>query len=217
MSLITYANKAIGKWFTAGDANEIKAAVNDNHARTDAIEAIEGILKVAGGSPAAAVAGVDFISPTGNLVNPADQTWQGKTAAGVAGGAMTSANRWAPLYCKDGGSGTRWYLYNPDASNSDNDLYLPTALLVTGGSIAAGGAITVTEGDGVLANDTWAALQSQVGTALFCADTGAGHVGYAAPNGAGDVIKQIGTLKNIAANGRDVWSISFSHPAVVVQ
>lgn len=151
-----------------------------------------------------------------NITDPTDDTWQGDTAPAVAGEAMTTANRWAALCCKDTGSGTRWYLYNPDAANTDNNTYLPLALLVTNDTITAGDAITITRGDGTLANSTWDAAQAQVGKAIYFSDGGAGYLSYAAPDDEDDVIKQAGTLLNIDANGRDVWDIAFSYPAVVV-
>ncbi|MBC2712863.1 MAG: hypothetical protein HGJ94_18295 [Desulfosarcina sp.] len=152
------------------------------------------------------------VEQTLNILNPADDSWQGKTVAAVAGESMAAADQWKVLYCKDTGSGTRFYFYDADSADPDNDTYSPIALLHSSGTYSAGDAIVVTVGDGILANDGWAAAQAQVGTGVFCSDVLAGGILYSAPSGAGDHIKQIGTVLNIAANGRDVFDISFRYP-----
>lgn len=211
MSSITYDNKGAGDSFTAGDANEIKTAVNDNDTRIDAIEAISGLLKIVSGSPSAAVAWDDYIPAEYNILTPTDQTWQGLTADAVAGEAMTAADQWRPLCRKDTGSGTRYYFYDPDSTNSDNDTYYPVGLLVTGDTIAAGDSIIITKGDGVLANDDWTAVAGDVGTDLFCIT---GGVSFTPPSGSGDVVIKIGTCENVV--GQSVFEISFKFPAWVL-
>lgn len=192
MSLITFTDwdTGVNKYFTPEHANAFKDAVNDNHARIAALEEI-------------------------NILDPDDQTWQGRISAAVAGESMSAANRWAPLYAKDTGSGTRFYLYNADTDDPDNDTYPPVALLASEGPFVAGDAIVIAIGDGILANDDWAAAQAQVGTPLFC-DITPGGVSFTIPSAVGDHIKQIATLFNIAANGRDIWEVSFKYPDVVV-
>lgn len=197
MSYITYDNKGLGDTFTHLDANELKTVINANY---DEHDALANSLTVS----------------TVNITNPDDDTWQGDVVSAVAGEAMTKANRWAPLYCKDTGTGTRFYLYNADSTDADNDIYTPIALLYTDSdAIVAGTEISVTLGDGVLSNDSWTTAYGNVGTPLYCNNTDGG-ITFTYPSDSGDHIKQIGTLLNITANGRNVFEISFRYPDVVV-
>lgn len=143
-----------------------------------------------------------------DLVSTANNVWLGKTATGVAGETLTG-KQWCPLYCKDTGSGTRFYLYDADAAGADN--YRPIALLKTDDTISAGDTITITVGEGILGKDDWTdttPAAEHVGKAVFCTTT-AGVVDFTRPTSGH--AKQIGTLLNIAANGRDVWDISFRY------
>ena len=124
-----------------------------------------------------------------------------------------SGLRWAPLYCKDTGDGTKFYLY--DCDSTDADTYSPIALLHSDGDYSADDPIVVTIGDGILANDSWGGTEAQIGAALYCYPI-PGYTSYTAPSSPGDHVKQIGTLLNINANGRDVWEISFRYPDAVV-
>lgn len=148
------------------------------------------------------------LSAEHNIDDPTDDTWQGQTCEAVAGETIA---QWDVLCCKDTGSGTKWYVYDPDSTNSDNNTYLPLALAIDAG--AADATITITKGPGTVANDGWTAAAGNVGTALFPVTGGVSHT---PPSGSGDVIKQIGTLLNITANGRNVWDINFAYPAVVI-
>jgi hypothetical protein len=150
-----------------------------------------------------------------NLVNPTDDTWQGKIESAAVYGDATTGYQWAVLYAKDTGSGTRYYLYNADTAASDNDTYGPIAFLVSSGTPTAGDTITVSVGDGVLSNDGWSAAESGVGQPIYAGQTD-GYITSTKPSDSGDHIVQIGTLINIAANGRDVWDISFRYPDVTV-
>lgn len=148
------------------------------------------------------------VGTTFNIISPADDVWLGKLATAVAGETL-SGKQWAPLYLKDTGTGSRYYLYDADAADADD--YKPIALLWGSAVYAAGDSITITSGDGVLAKDDWAnttATAAHVGTAVYCTTT-AGVVDFTRPTSGH--AKQIGTLLNIAANGRDVWDISFRY------
>jgi hypothetical protein len=143
-----------------------------------------------------------------NETDPSDSTWDGRLDSdAVAGESMTSADYGRPLYCKDTGSGTRWYFYDPDATNTDNVDLQPTALLLTAATKSAGDTISVTSGQGTFAHDGWTDSMldyDDVGYAVFCTSTG---VDINAPSGVGDVVKQIGTV--VGYNSRHVFRISF--------
>jgi hypothetical protein len=143
-----------------------------------------------------------------NETDPSDSTWDGRLDSdAVAGESMTSADYGRPLYCKDTGSGTRWYFYDPDATNTDNVDLQPTALLLTAATKSAGDTISVTSGQGTFAHDGWTDSMldyDDVGYAVFCTSTG---VDITAPSGVGDVVKQIGTV--VGYNSRHVFRISF--------
>lgn len=217
MGTISWATKVLGGtgdagYFTPDDAEAVKAAVNDNDGRIGAVEAISGILKLVAGSPAAAAAWDDYLAALVNILDPVDGSWQGQWAEAVAGESMSAADQWRPLCRKDTGAGTRYYFYDPDESNGDNDVFLPVALLITADTIAAGESILVTSGDGILANDAWSAAQANVGKDLFCVT---GGVSFTQPAGVGDVIKKIGSLESVS--DRQVWQISFSYPEVLIE
>lgn len=148
-----------------------------------------------------------------NVLDPDDGTWQGETTLGVAGESMVATDKGRPMCCYDTGTGVRWYFYNPDSLNPNNYTYLPTAILLTSAVVTAGDSILLTNGQGVLALDSLAGViaQADVGLPLFAAT---GGVSKAIPSGAGDVIQQVGTILNRAANARDVFNINFSYPAV---
>jgi hypothetical protein len=143
-----------------------------------------------------------------NETDPSDSTWDGRIDSdAVAGESMTSADYGRPLYCKDTGSGTRWYFYDPDATNTDNVDLQPTALLLTAATKSAGDTISVTSGQGTFAHDGWTDSMldyDNVGYAVFCTSTG---VDITAPSGIGDVVKQIGTV--VGYTSRHVFRISF--------
>lgn len=142
------------------------------------------------------------------ILSTSDDKWQGLLTSAVAGETLTGY-QWAPLYCKDTGSGTRFYLYDCDAVDADS--YSPVALLKSSGTIVAGDSITITVGDGILSKDGWTTTTpaaGHVGKAVYCTDT-KGVVDFTMPS-AGH-IKQIGTLFNIAANGRDIFDVSFRY------
>jgi hypothetical protein len=143
-----------------------------------------------------------------NETDPSDSTWDGRLDSdAVAGESMTAADYGRPLYCKDTGSGTRWYFYDPDATNTDNVDLQPTALLLTAATKSAGDTISVTSGQGTFAHDGWTDSMldyDNVGYAVFCTSTG---VDITAPSGVGDVVKQIGTV--VGYTSRHVFRISF--------
>jgi hypothetical protein len=143
-----------------------------------------------------------------NETDPSDSTWDGRLDSdAVAGESMTAADYGRPLYCKDTGSGTRWYFYDPDATNTDNVDLQPTALLLTAATKSAGDTISVTSGQGTFAHDGWTDTMldyDNVGYAVFCTSTG---VDITAPSGVGDVVKQIGTV--VGYTSRHVFRISF--------
>jgi hypothetical protein len=147
-----------------------------------------------------------------DLTNPTDDTWQGKTAPGVAGETLTGKQR-KVLYRKDTGSGPRYYLYSADSTDSDNDTYGPVALLISPltGTISAGDAIVVTSGAGILADDSLTIVQANVGAPIFASET-AGEMTFTMPSNSGDHIVQLGTVANMESNDRDVLEISFTYP-----
>jgi hypothetical protein len=147
-----------------------------------------------------------------DLTNPTDDTWQGKTAPGVAGETLTGKQR-KVLYRKDTGSGPRYYLYSADSTDSDNDTYGPVAYLISPltGTISAGDAIVVTSGAGILADDSLTIVQANVGAPIFASET-AGEMTFTKPSDSGDHIIQLGTVANMESNDRDVIEASFTYP-----
>lgn len=216
MSDLSWPTFVSGSVLTASHLNAVPTAVNSKMDESNIGTAANNYVQLDASARLPSVDGslLTNVSTSLNIDDPTDDTWQGKTAEAVAGETLTGY-QWAPLYCKDTGSGTRFYLYDADASDADNDTYPPIALLVTSGTILAGTPIEVTIGDGILANDSWTATQANVGKPIYC-NTAAGEPTTTVPSGSGDHIKMIGTLLNIAANGRDVWDISFRYPDVTV-
>jgi hypothetical protein len=148
-----------------------------------------------------------------NIIDPDDASWQGDTAVGVAGEAMIAADQGKLLCCKDEGDGARWFFYDPDSTNADNYTYLPLAILLSADSFDAGDLISITSGNGILALDGLAGTiaEGEVGQPVYAITDG---ISVTPPSDSGDVIKQIGTVLDRAANERDIFQISFDYLAM---
>ena len=175
MTDITWPNfSSYVKTITSGIMNEIKTCVNSksdsDHTHTTYLE--------------------------NSISSLSDLGWTGQYETTTAGESLTSADFGKPFYIYNDSGTTKIKIYKSGSAYSHNDTYPPAGIILSSGTIAAGGSVTVSIGPGVFRDDSLSLSAGDRGKYLYIAEAGGWTT--TAPSATGSWVVFCGRVRDVS-------------------